>query len=301
MVVNRMCQAGNDYHPPSHEFSEAQAPLDLGMRLTPCWSGGGAAPVQHAAALVAQHIVARLVASHAFTASGAEGGARPAHPAVDRFVDILLGADTDAALAWLMEQRQRGASCEAICHDILAPAAKRLRALWRDDECDYAAFQLGQWRLCRLLQSVDHADVCRRAAHRDPASALLITLSGGEPTFEHALVMQYFARSGWAACGQAAGADLANILHTNRFHIAWISIDETARQQDIVACIRMVRRASQNRAIGVLCGGMELDPMPASWELGADAVAADARTALAVAERWRMWQSETETPLAYVA
>ncbi len=294
-----MCQVGNEYDPPVHEFSEAHAPLELGARLPQCCAGA-AAPVQQAAALVAQHIIARLVASHACAPDDESAHAGPGNPAVLRFVDILLGPDGDAALAWLLEQRRQGASCEAICHNVLTPAARIVRALWRNDACDYGAFQLGQWRLRRLLQSIDHAELCRRAAHRDPAAALLINLSGAEPSFEHALVTQYFLRSGWTARSEAPGSGLAHVLQANRFHIAWISIDETARQQDIVACIRLIRRSSRNRAIGVVCGGMELDPMPASWELGADAVAADARTALAVAERWRMWQSEADMPIAYV-
>ncbi len=296
-----MCQIGNELDRPGHELSEAQAPLDFGVHMTQCCRGGAGEPVRQAAALVAQHVIARLVAGHAFGPGEPSAHDHAGLSSVSRFVDVLLGPNGDGALAWVMEQRQRGASCEAICHTVLAPAARIVRAMWRNDECDYAALQLGQWRLGRLLQSIDHAEQCRRAAHRDPASVLLITLSGGEASFEHALVTQYFVRSGWSARSEAAGGGLAGVLQANRFHIAWISIDETAPQQDIVSCIRMVRRASRNRAIGVLCGGMELDPMPASWELGADAVAADARTALAVAERWRMWQSDVETPLAYVA
>jgi hypothetical protein len=300
-VANRMCQIGNDFDPPGFEMSEAQAPLDLSGALTQDWPNAAAAPVQQAAALVAQHIIARLVASHAFAPDDISDSYRRDEAAVARFTDILLGPDCGAALNWVLEQCRQGASCEAICHDVLAPSARRIRSLWGDDECDYAAFQLGQWRLRRLLQSIDHTELCRRAAHRDPASVILISLNSGESSFEHALVAQYFARSSWTARCHAADDDLASLLQANRFHIAWISIDETARQQDVVSCIRTVRRASQNRAIGVLCGGMELDPMPASWELGADAVAADARTALAVAERWRMWQSEAETPWACVA
>lgn len=295
-----MCQMGNELDPPGQGLSEAQAQFDLNAQLPQCCAGT-AAPVQQTVALVAQHIIARLVANHACVAEHDSADAWPGAKAVSGFVDMLLGPDSDAALCWIMEHRRQGIPCEAICHNVLAPAAGIVRALWRNDVCDYAAFQLGQWRLRRLLQSIDHTEVRRRAAHRDPASALLINLSGAEPSFEHAVVTQYFVRSGWTARSAADSSALANILQANRFHIAWISIDETARQQDIVSCIRLVRRASRNRAIGVVCGGMELDPMPASWELGADAVAADARTALAVAERWRMWQGETEAPLAYVA
>ena len=90
-------------------------------------------------------------------------------------------------------------------------------------------------------------------------------------------------------------------LLVNRFHIAWISIGRDARLFDIASLIRSIRRGSCNRAIGIVCGGAAVDLLPAAWEVGADAVVPDARAALDMAERWRMWQAEDEPALALVA
>jgi len=305
MVAKRMCPVGNDIPLGEAGFADAQAPFRLGVQMADFWSASQV-PMREAAAAVAQHVISRLVARHAFGARAPDdrydaADAGPHGARVEQFVSALLGDDNRAAMAQFVALRSKGFSCEKLCHDVLAPAAKQLRALWREDGCDYAAFRLGLWRLRRLLHDVDHHGLCRRAAHRDPAAALFVTLCDKDTPFEHDLVVHSFARSGWHTIHHDGQTPLAAVAQAEPFHIAWISIDDTTKRQDIVACIRTIRGASRNRAIGILCGGLTSEALPAPWDVGADAVSADARTALAVAERWRMWQADSEFAVAAVA
>jgi hypothetical protein len=256
------------------------------------------APTRASAAVVVEHVIARLVAAHAHLPASQPPEAASAVEQHDtaRFVDLLIGHDSDAPARHILALRHGSVSDEELCHNLLAAASRLLRARWRNDECDYADFRLGSWRLRRLLARIDHGRVWHRPAHRDPASALLITLPSGCAYFEYALADRCFTRAGWTTQHHVHGTELAltTAVQRSRFHVGWIAVNETIRQTDIASMIRTIRRVSQNPAIGILCDCAGLDRLPAVWELGADVVVADARAALAASERWRMWQAEDE-------
>ena len=289
-----MCQAGNDMSTAVYGFSEALGSPLMDSDLHGCLSQ---LPPRASAAIVVEHIVARLVAAHAhLPPSELAPAADPVEHDVSRLIDLLTARDSEAASRHVMALRQACVADEEICHGLLAPASRALRARWRDDECDYAGFRLGAWRLRRLLAQIDHGRVWHRPAHRDPASALLITLSARSADFEYALAERCFTRAGWATQHHVHGTELAltTAVQRARFHVAWIAIDETIRQCDIAAMIRSIRRVSRNPAIGILCDCAGMERLPAVWELGADVVVGDARAALAASERWRMLQAESE-------
>ena len=296
---------GDNLNPAVREFSDMQVALAPGTAAAVFWPSQADA-VRSAAALVAQHIVSRLVAGHSFRFAdrnerSGECGACVSRDELDRFVDALLERDPDAVSGIVMALRQDGVQSEAVCDDLLLPAVRRVRSLWRDDGCDYASFRLALWRLRRVLQLIDHASPHRRAAHRDPASGLFVNASGGELPFEQEVALAGFARAGWHTQSCAVDESLPVILQTHRWHVVYISMDHTMRQQDVVACIRMVWRHARNGGVGVLCGGLALEPLPAAWEFGADAVVSDCRSALVFAEKWRMWQAESELATASAA
>jgi hypothetical protein len=286
----------------SYGFSEALGSPMMDSDVHGCLSR--LAPQRASAAIVVEHIIARLVAAHAHLPPA--GGARTADPVehdVPRFIDLLIGRDSEAASRHVLAMRHAEISDEEICHGLLAAASRGLRVRWREDECDYAGFRLGSWRLRRLLAQIDHGRVWHRPAHRDPASALLITLSAGGADFEYALADRCFTRAGWATQHHVHGTELAltTAVQRSRFHVAWIAIDETIRQCDIAAMIRSIRRVSQNPAIGILCDCAGMDRLPAVWELGADVVVGDARAALTASERWCMMQAGSEGAVAAYA
>jgi hypothetical protein len=276
-------------------------PDSLSVQAWPAATG----ELHDAASMVAQHVISRLVANHAFRIRDDrfDGGAGcpPVPPRqVGEFLAALLGDDPEAATRFAHALRENGLGCDTICHDLLSPAATRLRRLWRDDACDYAAYRLGFWRLRRMLNAIGQTTVSRRAAHRDPASALVLSLSAGRPVFEHELAAHSFIRAGWYVHARAADHGLCDILRTQSFHVAVISVDDASRQEDVVACVRSLRRAARNGALGIACADMSAERLPEPWEFGADAVVADARAAVAFGERWREWQAESETAMAYL-
>jgi hypothetical protein len=293
-----MCQAGNDMSTGSYGFSEAASTPLIDTGALSCFSP--LAPVRSGAAVVVEHVIARLVAAHAHAPAAVQGRIAPPHD-LGRFVDLLTGRDNDAAARHIVALRDAGATDEELCHGLLAPASRLLRARWRNDECDFADVRLGSWRLRRLLAQIDHGGAWHRPAHRDPASALLITLPSGNSDFEYALAESCFARAGWATQHHVHGTELAltTAVQRGRFHIGWIAVDETNRPADIAGMIRSIRRVSVNRAIGILCDCSAMDRLPAAWELGADVVVGDVRDALAASERWRMMQAETENIRLY--
>ena len=245
------------------------------------------------ATLIAQHVVPRLAIAHVHRAVET----RPApdmtgDDKVRRYVDLILGPEIDAALAYVTALRCQGVGDDSICLNLLAPAARCLRAMWNDDACDYGAFKLGVSRLRMILHQLGCTSTAVRISGRSDAVALLVTLPDETATFEHDLVASFFCRSSWLIHNHPAPStsQLAALARGTWFHVAWISISAGSRREDVASCTRLIRRASQNEAISVLCGCEPMAPIPFPCLVGADAIVPDAGAALVAAKRARMFQ-----------
>jgi len=210
---------------------------------------------------------------------------------VEPFILLLIGAEEDArenaALAGL---QARGATVEALCLDLLAPAARRLGEMWEDDTCDFATLTLALNRLHRALHGL--YPLCTPERLNLPVHPLRVALLGAAPGEQHvfglAMVGEFLRSAGWQvhdAVGLPQG-ELAALARHHWFAVAAFSASRASGLEALGSTIRAVRAASCHRAIGILVGGRIFAEEPAAvTRVGADATAADARTAVAQAER----------------
>lgn len=180
-----------------------------------------------------------------------------------------------------------GARFEAVCHDVLLPAAAHLRRCRDGEGLDQAGYLMGLWRLRMQLTGLDDdgrvADPCPRGG----AAALLVAGASAAPTLEFAVTLRLFLRAGWSVqcCGRLAEEDPRDAASRRRFDLAWFCVDDATDLRRLCGTVAEVRRASCNRGMRVLSGWQVAAPPPPAAVLGADAVTEDATVAVALAQR----------------
>lgn len=207
---------------------------------------------------------------------------------VAELVRLLLAHDVGVSSAYVETVRQRGASLEAICLGLLAPAARKLGEMWEEDECNFMQVTVGLCRLHQLLRELSpefHTDLDDGKASR---RILLAPCPGEQHTFGVSVVAQFLRRAGWDVWHEfpATHEEMLRVFCQHRFAVVGLSIASEGRVDALKTTIRAIRQASRNRAVGILVGGPILVIKPELAEaLGADAMALDGPQAVVKAEQ----------------
>jgi len=208
---------------------------------------------------------------------------------VSELVRLLVAHDVGVASAYIETVRQRGATLELICLELLAPAARQLGLMWENDECDFMQVTVGLCRLHQLLRelSPEFRSEEEDASKRHDRRILLVPCPGDQHTFGISLVAQFLRRAGWDVWHEfpAASADILEIVSNHWLAVVGLSVGNEAQLGEVSAMIRAIRGVSRNRAVGVLVGGPVLVCRPElALTVGADATAADGPQAVLSAE-----------------
>jgi methanogenic corrinoid protein MtbC1 len=206
---------------------------------------------------------------------------------VAELVRLLLHHDVAVASAYVDTVRQRGATLEMICLDLLAPAARHLGELWEEDECDFMQVTVGLCRLHQLLRELSPEFAVEEALRPGDRRILLATCPGDQHTFGIALVAQFLRRAGWDVWHEflASSAEILEVTSQHWFSVVGLSVATETRIDVLTDTIRAIRRASRNRSVGILVGGPILVDKPELAALvGADATAIDGPQAVQRAE-----------------
>ena len=139
--------------------------------------------------------------------------------------------------------------------------------------------------LCRLQQLLHELGPAFRGEveHREHGRrALLVPVPGEQHSFGLFMVAEFFRRAGWDVASGPPGsvAELVRLVRGEWFAVVGLSVSSDAKLDALASSIRAIRRASRNRAIGVLAGGPVFLEHPELVALvGADATATDGRQA----------------------
>lgn len=213
-------------------------------------------------------------------------------PYVIAVADRLLTGDADRLGSQIEDFRDQGQSLETIYLQFLAPVALRLRELWSEDSCGFAELALALWHLQQAMR--DYGTAFRaESVHRETGRRVLLLPS---PREQHELCYamfclmlrsEFFRRDGWETWIEpdAAAIGLRDVIGSQWFDVVGI-IASTGKQLDALAgSIRLIRRHSQNRSIGVMvCGQIFVDNPELVLLVGADQTATDARQGAAEAQ-----------------
>jgi methanogenic corrinoid protein MtbC1 len=199
------------------------------------------------------------------------------------FTRIVMRHETPVARAYIDGLRARGTPLETIYLELMAPAARRLGDLWMADECDFTQVTLGLCRLQQLLREFGVAGLVDVESRERGRRVMLAPVPGEQHTFGLIMVADFFRRAGWDVWDEPAASRerLLDAVGAGWFAVIGLSAGTEARLDDMAKMIRALRRASRNRAIGVIVGGAAFVGQPERVAVvGADACAHDGRHAV---------------------
>ena len=209
---------------------------------------------------------------------------------VTEFAQIILAGKVAEACASIDAMRSAGQSLEQIYLDLIEPTARRLGDLWYADVCDFVSVTVGILRLQQILHEFALAFRREGEPREHGHRALLVPASGEKDSFGHlmfgtfSLVMaaEFLRRDGWDAYIDSSASDeeAAGLVRREWFDIVEMSLSSEGHLAGLAAGIRQIRRASRNRAIGVIVSGPVFRNHPEMVTcVGADAAATDGRQA----------------------
>ncbi len=182
---------------------------------------------------------------------------------------------TDTFVAGL---RDAGTPIESLYLDLITPAARRLGVMWEEDDCSFSDVTLGVLRLGNVMRLLDTAFAGDSARQGAAPSILLAQMPGEQHGLGLAMVSQFFRRAGWQVRQESmpASAALEAIVAADWYGVVGISLACDTHLDALPGLILALRRASRNKAVGMLVGG---PPFLAQPELaamvGADGTAMD--------------------------
>ena len=199
---------------------------------------------------------------------------------------LLTHHDVGVAKAYVEQIRARGVPLDSLCLGLLAPAARRLGEMWEDDTCDFATVTVGLCHLHEVLRQLARAGRVEQNERGPANSVLLVPVPGEQHTFGLLMVAEFFRRNGWSVATEypATTGDLMELVACDRYALVGMTVGCREQLDGLSGRITQLRRASRNRSVGVMLGGRPFTEQPElASRLGADATAADARTAAAQA------------------
>ncbi|WHQ70498.1 cobalamin B12-binding domain-containing protein [Methylorubrum extorquens] len=211
---------------------------------------------------------------------------KPDTQLVADFTDLVLKQDVAALIVAFKALVEKGHSADELFLDLLAPSAALLGRLWDEDLCDFIEVTAGLAQL-QFLLSTFRTDGCI-APFDDKRRVLLMGAPGEQHTFGIAIVEQFLCKAGWNVVSGLACSDrqIAEMVGSEWFGVVGLTLSRESHLDQLAASIRAVRRAARNPSIGVMVGGpVFLEHPEFVRQVGADASAVDAPTAVLLAQR----------------
>jgi len=244
------------------------------------------------ARIVSDDIVPRLLRLHTQIVPDAPPVAAfvealaPSSAEIGTLADIVLGPDLEAAAAYVTTLRDRGLSMETLYVELLEPTARRLGAMWEEDECDFIDVTLGVARLQKLLAIFN--DTHHVAELDTRRTVLMASAPGNQHSLGIAIVERFLRGAGWQVQTELSGsaARIVKATRENWFAVIGLTAASDGQIDALKATIADIRNGSANPSIGIMVGGpiFKADPAVAD-DVGADATAADAPTAVLTAQK----------------
>lgn len=256
-------------------------------------SGAASDPCLILARTIEREVIPRLLLKLRFDELKQEGASRvatfpvSAPPDIEAFCRMLIGQEMGALSRHVAEKMRSGTALEAMLLELFAPSARRLGAMWDNDECSFLDVTVGLGKLQQLVR--ESSETYR--ANPDPKKlgfrALLTTARSNQHILGLSIVEQLFRNAGWnVLCLPAPEKPvLIEAVQQEWFAVAGISISCDDGAAEIPALIAAIRRASLNRSIIILAGGRYIADNPEkAAALGADLAGDDAKAAIAASQ-----------------
>jgi methanogenic corrinoid protein MtbC1 len=252
---------------------------------------GNTAPELQLSRIVELEIIPRLMLLHGDVAaprpqSRQDFAITPAH--VETLAHVAVVGDPERTAQFVQALIAAGAPLEQVFLQLLSPAAKLMGEFWAEDVYNFSEVTIGLWRLQQVLH--EHSRGFRLSGTAGQGRrALLAAEPGSQHTFGVAMLSEFFARDGWLVQYEpkAAWQDLREVASADWYDLFGLSVGMDTSVVSLASAILELRRASRNPKLFVMVGGPAIALVPDLAErVGADAMATDASSAVATANRW---------------
>lgn len=209
--------------------------------------------------------------------------------AVETFAELTMRDDPRAASDLVRKMLDRGIPFETILMDLLAPAARILGDKWVADACTFVDVTIGVARMHRILREFNGIPERLWNTSGSGHRCLLMPVPGEQHTFGIRMVEEFLMRDGWEVDNRfpASDKELADMIRSESYDFVGFSLMGETLIKPLIEAISIVRTKSLNRRIRVMVGGIMFDEQPELRDLcGADAYAADAVSAVRLANQW---------------
>jgi MerR family transcriptional regulator, light-induced transcriptional regulator len=209
--------------------------------------------------------------------------------AVESFAELTIRDDPRAASDLVRKMLDRGIAFETILMDLLAPAARVLGDKWVADKCTFVDVTIGVARMHRILREFNGIPERLWNSSGSGHRCLLMPVPGEQHTFGIRMVEEFLMRDGWEVDNRfpATDLDLVKTVSDESYDFVGFSLMGETLIKPLIESIRLVRAKSLNRHVRVMVGGVVFAEQPELRDLcGADAYAADAVSAVRLANEW---------------
>jgi methanogenic corrinoid protein MtbC1 len=249
------------------------------------------------AQLIEHHIIPQLLSQQsglaaAPTAMGNSDG--PPIPtaigadAVRQFAELAIGGDMRALIADADRHLAGGASIDTLYVSLLAPAARLLGSDWEEDRQDFVDVTMALWRIQELLHILSARAPIALRAGTGRHSVLFATMPGDQHSLGTLMIADCFQRAGWD-CDILIDPTLSELngrLAARAYDLLGLTVTCDCPSAALHNLIAGARAVAVNPALRIMVGGrVMLDRPDLVSGSGADAMAHDAVSAIAIAEQ----------------
>lgn len=228
-------------------------------------------------------IIPRLLLAHRMVAE--PDVARVTAGDVAQFAGLSLSDNRAAAMDYVEAMLARDLPIEAVFLDLLAPAARLLGDMWREDLCSFADVTVGLSRMQQILRVLAPSFEDEEQGSC-PGRILVAPVPGEQHSFGASMLEAFFRRAGWeVAGGPLPSRELISAVRRDWFDVVGLSLGSDVLFEGLHGLVRSIRAASRNPSLAIMLGGRYfIDHPERAAEVDADSVATDAPDALRQAQ-----------------
>lgn len=233
-----------------------------------------------------ERLLPDLIAPRFPVGAGAARGTPIPPSEVEALVRHLRAPEDGVAAAYVRTVLDAGTPLDQLYLELLAPAARRLGALWESDDCDFVEVTVGLGRLQQLLRDLSQLFLAPAPAGDPVGTVLLTSVPGEQHTLGLVMVGEFLLRDGWRVMVGAPWTedDLVTRVSAEWVDVLGYSVGSAQRLAGLAREIRRIKGASRNSQLQIMVGGPLFADQPTLVaEVGAHALAADGRQAPQVA------------------
>lgn len=203
--------------------------------------------------------------------------------AVEDLTKLVLQDDARISVDYVKEMHASGTALEDIYLFLLTPVARKLGAMWEEDESSFTEVTIALWRIKQLMYDLSPIFQQYAEQGKTGSSIMLVPLPGSQHNLGLFMVSEFFAKAGWRIWGELAATEeeIVSMAANEWFDIIGLSASVREQFPQLKELIKSIKAKSKNPNVGVIIGSPVFNQFPELKDgLGADMVGMNAEDAL---------------------